>query len=159
MYSLLIFCGCTVDLSKKNDTNLEFWIAEDVSDVDFSTYEERFGLMGGREYYGSDYTPTIDENGERRDPEHCVIYTITSYPDYAFGKSHVTRITITDPSVTVYGLTIDSTLQEIDDTLSDCGFRRAYNSNDYKKGKTTIRFSDDTIVISVKVSNLMGIQF
>ncbi|MBP3386956.1 MAG: hypothetical protein J6L23_00325, partial [Clostridia bacterium] len=64
-------------------TNLEFWIAENVDDVDFSKYQIKYGIMGGTEYYGTGYVPTVDEYGQQVDPEHCVIYTVTSYPDYA----------------------------------------------------------------------------
>ena len=65
-------------------TNLEFWIAENVDDVDFSKYQIKYGMMGGTEYYGTGYVPTVDEYGQQIDPEHCVIYTVTSYPDYVF---------------------------------------------------------------------------
>ena len=79
------------------DTNLEFWIAENVDKVDFSNYQEKFGLMGGREYYGTGYLPSTNENGEQIDPEACVVYTVTSYPDHISNKKYITRITITDP--------------------------------------------------------------
>ena len=32
------------------ETNLEFWICDNVDGFDFSEYRQRFGLMGGREY-------------------------------------------------------------------------------------------------------------
>ena len=77
-------------------TNLEFWIGENVDEVDFSGFQEKYGLFGGREYYGTDYVPTFDEDGMTIDPEHCVIYTVTSYPDYSSNEQHITGITITD---------------------------------------------------------------
>ena len=61
-------------------TNLEFWIGEKVGDASFSGYQEKYGLFGGREYYGTGYMPTSDGN-RQVDPEHCVIYTVTSFPD------------------------------------------------------------------------------
>ena len=59
---LLLFTliGCSA-IPEKPETDLEFWIAENVDDVDFSGRQERYGLMGGREYYGSGYVPTTDE--------------------------------------------------------------------------------------------------
>ena len=85
--SSLYFLSCTTE--KPNDdindlsqplTNLEFWIAQNVDNVDWSKYQEKYGIMGGREFYGTGYAPTLDEWGQQVDPEHCVIYTVTSYP-------------------------------------------------------------------------------
>ena len=143
------------------DTNLEFWIAENVENVDFGQYQAKHGLMGGREYYGSGYIPLTNENGEQTDPEYCVVYTVTSYPDYMSNRSHITRIWITDPSVEVYGLTLNSTIEEIEQTMKSKGFRIEYSAGGLiaEKGKFLFRFSTDYIIMSVKVSNLFGIQF
>ena len=141
----------------KPETNLEFWITENVDDVDFSDYEPRFGLMGGKEYYGSGYIPTTDENGEQVDPEECVIYTVTSYPDYASRKQHITRISITDPAINVYGLTINSTWSEISSTMKKEGFKP--KGSGYVKGKVYIDFSSMEIHIRVDVTNIFGFQF
>lgn len=149
---------CVSNRIPKKDTNLEFWIAENVDNVDFSNYQEKYGLMGGREYYGTGYTPTTNENGEQVDPEACVIYTVTSYPDYISNKSHVTRIYISDPSITVYGLTLNSATNDIETTMRSNGFKNS-SGNTYTKGKTSIRFSEEYIQINVKVSNILGIQF
>ena len=161
---LLVLSSCGTSKSPpKGETDLEFWIAENVDDVDFSEYEPKYGLMGGREYYGSGYVPITDENGERKDPAHCVVYTITSYPDYSSGKSHITRITITDPNVKVYGLTLNSSKDEIKSTMVSNGFKlKEYaNSNGlmFEKGKFSIRFSEKSISISANVTNILGIQF
>ena len=147
----------------KADTNLEFWIAEHVDDVDFSAYQEKYGLMGGRAYYGRGYAPLTGPNGEQLDPEHYVLYTVTSYPDYAGSRQHVTRIDITDPAVELYGVTLHSSAKEIDAAMKQHGFRQETQPNAvgqlYSKGKFSLRFADDAIHISVKVSNLLGIQF
>lgn len=144
----------------EKDTNLEFWIAENVDNVDFSSYQEKFGLMGGRQYYGTGYVPLTDENGEQIDPEACVIYTVTAYPDYINKKRHVTRIAVTDPSVTVYGLTLNSSAEEVEETLKSYGFiKKSEPRNTYAKGKVSIRFSKEAIHINVKVRNLFKIQF
>jgi hypothetical protein len=141
-------------------TNLEFWIADPVDPIDFATHQQKFGLMGGKEYYGGGYMPTRDENGMQIDPEHCVIYTVTSYPDYASRKSHVTRIVITDPEVELYGINCSSSLGEIDTALRKHGFRPADAPGvTYCKGKTTVNISNGAIRISVKVRNIFRIQF
>lgn len=159
---LISLAGCSRKLAKP-ETNLEFWIAENVEDVDFSAYQQRYGLMGGREYYGEGYMPTLDENGEQIDPEECVIYTVTKYPDYTSRNSHITRILITDPNVTVYGLTINSSNEDIKSTMENNGFRTKEIGNmgnvEWVKGKFSIRFSKDSIGIRVEVSNFWKVQF
>ena len=159
---LISLAGCSRKLAKP-ETNLEFWIAENVEDVDFSAYQQRYGLMGGREYYGEGYMPTLDENGEQIDPEECVIYTVTKYPDYTSRNSHITRILITDPNVTVYGLTINSSNEDIKSTMENNGFRMKEIGNmgnvEWVKGKFSIRFSEDSIGIGVEVSNFWKVQF
>ena len=107
------------------ETNLEFWICDNVNDFDFSEYQPRFGLMGGREYYGKGYQPSVGENGEQIDPAHCVIYTVTAYPDYASASSHITRITITDPNVRIWGLTVDASSTDIMTVMEQNGFRHS----------------------------------
>lgn len=145
------------------DTNLEFWIAENVDGVDFSAYQEKYGLMGGRAYYGRGYAPLTGPNGEQIDPEHYVLYTVTSYPDYASSRQHVTRIDITDPAIGFYGVTLRSSAEEIDAAMKQHGFRVQQHPNTngqiYSKGKFTFRFFSDAIHLHVEVSNRLGIQF
>ena len=83
----IFIIGYTNNKVPRPDTNLEFWICDNVETVDFSDYQEKFGLMGGREYYGSGYIPTTNENGEQIDPEHCVIYTVHPIPIIPAGKA------------------------------------------------------------------------
>ena len=160
---LFALFGCGEKGVEKPDTNLEFWICDNVNDIDLSDCKERYGIMGGREYYGSAYTPTTDENGTQVDPEECVIYTITSYPDYSDKAKHITRITITDPAVNVFGLTVKSTKDEIRTTMDDHGFSLTESGNSYglsfRKGKISFRFYDNCIVIAADVSNKSNIIF
>lgn len=160
VFLLTALCGCA-DAPARPETNLEFWIAENVDGTDFSGYRQRYGIMGGREYYGSGYVPTVDGNGEQRDPEHCVIYTVTSYPDYSSGRQHVTRITITDPAVSVYGICVDSSAAEVAAAMERGGFRLREGEGGvtYVKGRFSVRFSEGCIVIAAEVSNRLGIQF
>lgn len=161
---LLFFVGFYAFANRKPArpvTDLEFWIGENVDEVDFSGYTEKFGLFGGREFYGTGYVPTLD--GDRQiDPEHCVIYTVTSFPDYSINKRHVTRITITDPDVTFYGISLNSTHKEFERLITEQGFRITdtdANHHTAKRGKYTVIFTKDSIRINVKVRNLFGIQF
>ena len=158
-------CQAFVRFPKPKDTNLEFWIAENVSKVDFSTYQEkyRYGFMGsGRLYYGAGYTPTVDEEGKQVDPEYCVVYTVAPYPDVISRKCHITGIVITDPEIVFYGISLRSTAEEFEKRIQEQGFSLAESSGEYRfavKGKYSISFSQTQISISVRVTNKTGIQF
>ena len=163
---LCCLVGCNQDdindLSEP-PSNLEFWIAENVDDVDFSKYQIKYGMMGGTEYYGMGYVPTIDEEGQQVDPEHCVLFTVTSYPDYSSKSQHITYISITDPSIEVYGLTINSSQEDIRYQLEvKNGFsieELGGNTLVARKGDYTFSFSPTEITIRVKVTNKQGIIF
>ena len=157
---LLAIRGFVNYIPSPGETKLEYWIAHPVDPIDFATHQEKFGLMGGREYYGKGYMPTKDENGEKKDPEHCVIYTVTAYPDYSSNRRCVTQIRITDPAVEFYGINCQSSLGEIDTALRKRGFRQIDAPGiSYRKGKITVSISDGTVRISAKVSNFFRIQF
>ena len=67
--AIMLLAFCLVGCSQNDDindlaqpqTNLEFWIAENVDNVDFSDYQIKYGMMGGTEYYGTGYIPEVDE--------------------------------------------------------------------------------------------------
>ena len=141
--------------------DLEFWITQNVDDFDFSSYQQKYGIMGGWEYYGTGYVPTLDENGQQVDPEHCVIYTVTNYPDYSSNSLCITRITVTDPAVKVYGLSMTSTHEEIRSTMTAEGFTVTESGTALKAEKDNLRFtfSKDAITISAEVTNLFGIIY
>ena len=143
-------------------TSLEFWIAENVDNVDFSKLQEKYGLFGGREFYGTGYVPTTDENGQQVDPEHCVIYTVTSYPDYSDKEQHITGIYITDPNVEFYGITLGCTFEEFAELIQLQGFAIAESNENVvsaRYGKVWITFTTEWIRIGVEVTNNQGIIF
>jgi len=145
---------------ERPDTDLEFWICDNVDDFDFSGYQPLFGLMGGREYYGTGYSPGTDENGQQTDPKHCVIYTVTAYPDYSSGQSHITGITVTDPAVAIWGLTTESSHVEIEAVMQNNGYKRQTTGGiTYRKGKVTVRFTEGVITIRAEVTNRLGLLF
>ena len=161
---LALVCICAVAGCNKlpqPETNLEFWIGENVDDFDFSGFHMKYGMFGGNRYYGTGYNPSLDEGGYQVDPEYCVIYTVTAYPDYASRSRHVTRIEITDPEIELYGLTLNSSMAEIADVMRECGFsvEDQLCCVNAKKGKYSFSFSENSIIISVKVTNKRGIVF
>ena len=146
----------------KPETNLEFWIAENVDDVDFSKYQEKYGMFGGREYYGTGYVPTTDGEGQQVDPEHCVLYTVTPYPDYSDKEKHVTYIYITDPTVAFCGISLNSSFEEFETIIKQQGFKITESSENWRQaenGKYWISFTKEAIRIMVKVENTDGIVF
>lgn len=144
------------------NTNLEFWIAENVDSVDFSKLQEKYGMFGGREYYGTGYVPTIDGEGQQVDPKYCVIYTVTSYPDYSDKEQHVTGIYITDPDVEFYGITLSCSFEEFTELIQLQGYEITETGDNYVKaqmGKVWITFTTEWIRIGVEVTNNEGIIF
>ena len=158
--AILLLSSCTSHpIEPEHD--LEFWITQDVDDFDFSSYQPKYGIMGGWEYYGTGYVPTLDENGQQVDPEHCVIYTVTNYPDYSSNSLCITRITITDPAVKVYGLSMTSTHEDIRSTMTAEGFTVTESGTALKAEKDNLRFtfSKDAIIVNAEVTNHFGIIY
>ena len=114
--------GNTVSGEMPKDTTLEFWITENVKDQDWTGHDEIYGWMGAREFLGSAYKKNADADGSDQHPEHYVSYVITAWPDYADGGQFVTRIDITDPNVSVYGLTVNSSIEEYDAVFRKMGY-------------------------------------
>ena len=116
----LLFNACSsskkdsdIYLNRPKDTNLEFWITQRVT---FNDLEDKGctylpGWMGADEYLDSRYE--ADTSGEMAvAPEIHVTYLVSGYPDTIDDRA-ITHIEITDPTITVYGLTINSTDNEI----------------------------------------------
>ncbi len=142
--SMLVFGSCNANKTisngehSENDTNisaadrfapdkpedfaLDFWIAENVEEVDLSKYQENYGWYGAREYLGSAYKMVIDEDGSQHLPEKYVSYLVSAYPDYSDGGKYITRIEIRDPEVKIYGLSINSSLEEFDELFKSMGY-------------------------------------
>ncbi len=154
----ILFGGCADRLAPPEDTNLEFWITDKVDSWNLEGYQQKYGMFGGNQYYGSGYMPTYDENDQQIDPAHCVIYTVTSYPDHASKGNAITEIYITDPKVHFYGLSLESDTYEITKVMEEKGFKSTGYMT-FEKNKVRIRFGEDSITIDVEVTNFSGIQF
>lgn len=165
--------GNTVSGEMPKDTTLEFWITENVKDQDWTGHDEIYGWMGAREFLGSAYKKNEDADGLDQRPEHYVSYVITAWPDYADGGQFVTDITVTDPAVKVYGLTIASTFEEFDAVFEPLGYELSWGEGAIKtrvaaKDGITFRLTravEDNpdvvpqIRISAEVTNREGIVF
>lgn len=176
--SACVLTGCSDKAPEKPvDTELEFWIAEDVSAVDFDEYHEILGWFGAREFYGKGYAPAaVDEDNFAIDPPHYVKYLVTAYPDYSDGGQYVTRIEITDPSVTVYGINCEIAFDEFDEAMEKHGYEITYSADVTAAGNAKLTShtadlggkawinliengSERKLVIGVEVSNKNNIVF
>lgn len=109
----------------KNETDLEFFILDDVANADLSEFQEIYGGFGASRYAPKRYG--ISESGiisEQQIPEQCVLYTVSAWPDHADGGAFVTDITITDPKVRLFGLTVDSTAEEFIKKCEQLGYKK-----------------------------------
>lgn len=163
--SLISLSGCDFNKLDTPDTNLEFWIDEDVTKVDFSKYQQKYtydDIVGTESYYGSGYVPSLTKDGKQIDPEYCVIYAVAPYPEHITGRKHIVGITITDPSIEFYGITINSSFEEVELALKEHGFEYDGGKDDmsavYNNGKYKFWFYGDRMVLTVQF-NLFNIIF
>ena len=113
-------CGNNVKIEKPEDTNLEYWIL-DILDTDNAILLKDF--YGSDLYLDSKYEPVVDENGDLCRPEQCIAYYVSNYPLKDLGiTKKISSIVITDPTVNVWGLTINSSSEKIIATLEQKGF-------------------------------------
>ncbi len=120
---LLMLCGCEDTskwfLDRPSDTDLSLWITEEVSEDLFSEYTAVAHSGLSDIVYEKGYSAVSTDGGYPTDPEHCVKYCVNQH---ANGKRYVTLVAITDPTVRVYGLTVESTLAEFDTAMEAQGF-------------------------------------
>ena len=108
----------------KTETDLEFFILDDVIDADFSGFQEIYGWFGAREYAPKRYGISDDGSVPQQIPEQCVRYLVSAWPDHADGGAFVTDITVTDPKIRLFGLTVDSTAEEFIEKCEQLGFKK-----------------------------------
>ncbi|MBR5186901.1 MAG: beta-propeller domain-containing protein, partial [Clostridia bacterium] len=98
----------------EGESSLEFWIGDIVDDIDFSQYEINDNYHLSKVYYGKSYSS--------EDSSNCVLYTISQYPNSQSSKLYISNIRITDPSVKLWGLTMNSTNEKFAATMMAKGF-------------------------------------
>lgn len=126
----MIFSSCSVypELPMPEDTNLEYWLLESPYNKNWTELPNGYWMEDfyGKSYLAEGYEPIVDENGNLTAPEHCVIYDTGNYPLIDKGVKRITSIRITDPQIYVFGLTINSTREEIDEVMTKNGFEVRY---------------------------------
>ena len=143
----LMFSSCGSEkIEKPEDTNLEYWLLDKPNKKEWTqlTYLER----ATDQYLAQGYEAVVDENGDVRRPESCVVYYIQNYPLADFGiAKRISRIEITDPNVYIWGLTLNSDREEIEATLRNNGFIVTSSDHmgvtgDNGRYRVTVRFED-----------------
>lgn len=150
---------------RPEDTTLEFWICDDVLQVDWSGHDEILGWFGAREFLGKGYH--LKEGAEYPDmyPDVWVSYKLTAWPDYSDGGNYITRIEITDPAVSVYGLTVESEPEEFERVMKSMGYKVEWTDTGIQgasKGRFIFlidRGDEPVFRIIADVSNRKGIVF
>ena len=148
--------------ARPENTNLEFWIGEDVADVDFSAYDEVYGWFGAREFLGKGYQMLLDEHNQQQYPQTYVSYIIGAFPDESDGGSFVTGIEIRDTDIVVYGLTIQSDVEEFEAVFRAMGYGIYEANGTWKAIKNGITFTfrkGECLLIHADITNREGIIY
>lgn len=119
----VMLAGCNPLDNKPDDTLLKYWIKQNVKGEDVGTF---CGLdeFGPNTYYLAEgYKPlSVDNNGYDVElPEEYVIYTVGPYPDLSDHGEYITGIKITDPEVSVYGITVKSSFSDFVSVFENMG--------------------------------------
>ena len=164
---IILISGCNSNngYKKPKDTNLEFWITEKVSSKDMEdkgcTYLP--GWFGAEEYLDSRYV-AVNKDGMLIAPDIHVTYLLTGYPDL-MDDIAVTTIDITDPTITVYGLTINSSEREITNKLINKATKYSYVTTvdecylAFEINHCWFHFKSNSIVINAPTTNNSGIIY
>lgn len=121
----LILCSCVpsnIDVTKKpSDTNLKFWIGQDLTEDDLKGFTAVNGDDKYVTYLDKDYQ-MAEKNGMPRRPDKYVTYEIRKSEEAEGVLGYVVNIEIEDESIYVYGLSMRSSSQEVDSKMKSMGF-------------------------------------
>jgi len=157
LLSLLCFsltcCTSTDITTRPNDYNLNYWIGDtiDINEIDpskiYEKSEERIV------YLDSNYSFQSNIDGSLIFPKECARY----YVSFRENVWSVSGIYITDPSVKVFGLTMNSSNWKIRKTFKNLGFEYidGYSGLDpcYSKENMDIRIYPSYISIDIVYPN------
>lgn len=170
----LMLAGCNPLDEKPEDTSLGYWIKQDVKgeeDLGHRLPPEEFGST--ETYLAKEYEPRYcDIHGYVIGlPEEYVVYKVGAYPDLSDGGRFITGIEITDRSVSVFGITVESSGADFESVFKDMGCEVSVENRangdkvmSAEKGDVTISLTNPAegrryIKISVEVTNKTGIVY
>ena len=118
------------------ETTLEFWIGEIVEESD---YEGHAIVYNG--FLGEGYSEDVLLGAHTTD--YYVHYTVDNYPKVDSETSGILGIQITDPSVQVYGLTTESSIDDFAEVFEALGaeVKKLENKVNAKLGDVSFRLT------------------
>ena len=119
----LMFSSCArKKVDKPTDTNLEYWLLDKPDLSGLIEIESNHPCT--ESFLAKGYEAITDEKGMLTAPNEAVVYDVEVYPykDLNRGTKRVACIRITDPNVCVWNLTINSSREEIIETLEAIGY-------------------------------------
>ena len=144
----LTSCGCVatnIDFEKRpSNLNLDYWFNEK---IDLLNLDESHLYESGKfdSYLDSKYNFVIEKE-EKKLPKTYVLYDIN------LEKSMLHSITITDPSISIYGLSMNSSEGEIQNMFLNLGFTYLEYSGlypSYSNGKVEITINNSLFRFSL----------
>jgi len=145
LLSFLTITGCgSIECNPKEkpaDLKIKYWLNDILSNSELSSMKLIDQADGFDSYLDSDYL------FEDSLPKEYVIYQIQNKIE----TNEIIGIIITDPRITIYGLTTNSNEKDIKSTMKKRGFSfKEYYGRDptYVKGDVEFCFTSETIVVS-----------
>ncbi|MBR2381196.1 MAG: hypothetical protein IKA84_01715 [Clostridia bacterium] len=154
---LLSSCGSrnAVKIEKPEDTNLEYWLLDSPNKKEWT---KLYGDILSSTYLANGYEAVLNESDNlvyppKHAPEHAVVYFTENYPIEEIGIKKITGIYITDPEIYVWGLTVNSTREEVVEVMEKMGFEERHLGPNIYSGlngryKVIFRFDSKTIEIN-----------
>ena len=157
----LMFSSCEAEpeLAKPEDTNLEYWLLDSPNRKEWT---KLYGDILTNTYLASGYEPILNEYGNWDSPKQAVVYFTENYPIEEIGIKKITGIFITDPEIHVWGLTVNSTREEVVEVMEKMGFEeRHLGSNIYSgnKGQYEVVFRFDSKKIEIRYQSFGIIEY
>ena len=157
----LMFSSCKVEpeLAKPEDTNLECWLLDSPNKREWT---KLYGDILTGTYLASGYEPVLNEYGNLARPEQAVVYFTENYPIEEIGIKKITGIIITDPKIHVWGLTVNSTREEVVEVMEKMGFEERHHGPDIytgDKGQYTVIFRFSTNKIEIRYNSFGIIEY
>ena len=150
---ILPLTSCTtvyIDVTvKPSDAKLAYWVGDI---IDNEEIDQDYIVAGFEKNYYLDhnYIFEILDDGSKNIPKTHVYYSLKNYDD---SRMIVSAISITDSDITIYGLSMNSSKNEIYDKLTSYGFIYVdgYYGMDpeYRKDDLTLRIDSSFISIYI----------
>ena len=136
-------CGDQSAIAKPEDTNLEYWLFDEPDEEKLTLIQsdgskKRYLASGSEHIYGN---PGYVSN--------CVYYETTRTSIGLMNRDRISRIIITDPEVTLWGLTINSTHEEFHAALTQVGFEETYWDEEF--GYSSFKFIDSKRIYTINI--------